>query len=164
MKKITMLHGFVALLDDEDYKLMNQCKWHSHIENGTHYAERSISVNGKRRILRMHRVILGLTYKDGIIVDHINRNGLDNRKINLRIATYSMNSLNCKKYKTSSSGFRGVHWRDRDNLWEIYITVNKKLQYCGRSPNPITAAMIYDCAAIRHYGKDAITNFPRGEV
>ena len=87
-RKIGITHGKIALVDDMDYEHINQYKWHTNPLPHTEllYADRSIllaeRINGKKRKISMHREILGIT-NPKIFVDHINRNGLDNRRSSL---------------------------------------------------------------------------------
>ena len=76
----------------------------------------------------MHREILGLGKQDKIYIDHINRNKLDNRRSNLRIATKSQNGLNREESV-------GVSWRKERNKWRARITINGKEQFLGHFNN-----------------------------
>src|SRR5260221_4970142 len=82
MKEVPLTQGKAALVDDEDYERVNQFKWYLVEAKYLRYANRSPYNKGKQSTLRMHRFILGLTDSKQH-VDHINGNGLDNRKCNL---------------------------------------------------------------------------------
>ena len=68
---------------------------------------------------------------DNFDTDHINRNGLDNRRKNLRIATRRANKINANTYKNNTSGIKGVYWHKRDKIWHVYISAYKKLVFIG---------------------------------
>jgi len=108
MKEIPITQNKIVLVDDEDYEKMIKYKWQSLRAWSTFYAVRIIKVKDKRTVLYMHRYIMELVHGDEQIVDHVNRNGLDNRKINLRLVTPALNNLNQKIRKDNSSGYRGV--------------------------------------------------------
>lgn len=110
-------------IDSEDFeKIKNYC-WHC--SNERVYS----TINKKRQLL--HRFILGLTDKS-MVVDHINRNPLDNRKQNLRVCSQSDNSKNRSLYKNNKSGHNGICYSKRDNKWYVYIDCNKKHYNCGQ--------------------------------
>ena len=93
MKEIKLSKGMVALVDDEDYEYLNQFKWyltHSHYKH--YYAIRSVCVNKKYKSIRMHRDIMMPNHNQEI--DHIDHNGLNNQKLNLRICSRAENSRN----------------------------------------------------------------------
>ena len=115
MSTIT-INGQSVIIDPEDYYIICSKKWQ--IVNG--YARRHLSVkDGKRVYLYMHHEILGFVPKKGLVIDHINRNRLDNRKSNLRVVTHSKNSINI------SNGVRkrGVtfYHKNRSNPWRARI-------------------------------------------
>jgi hypothetical protein len=117
MKRIKLTHGKSALVDDEDFEMLNQWKWCC----GKGYAVRGIR-DGKKMIgVSMHRVIIAA--KKGEEVDHINRNRLDNRRKNLRIVTRSQNRRN--------GGGKGYHWSEVSQKWFAQIQINGKKKYLG---------------------------------
>ncbi|HEY4832768.1 MAG TPA: HNH endonuclease [Waddliaceae bacterium] len=110
----------------------------------------------------MHRVI---AYKmfgnklEGMEVDHINRNGLDNRRSNLRLATPSQNRVNSEK-KIGVSGFRGVRWDTQRRKWRADIQFKGKKIALGHSNDKELLAKLYDKKEKELYGDFAYINFP----
>lgn len=104
MKEIQLTQGKVALVDDEDFEYLNQWKWLAHSDGNNFYAEHhvlSYKIDGKKhnKSVKMHRLIMKPS--SNMHIDHINRNGLDNRKENLRIVTHRENHhnrINSRKY------------------------------------------------------------------
>ena len=106
----------------------------------------------------MHREIVRL--EDNKVCDHINGNGLDNRKANLRPATRAQNGWNrCKSNVKSRSRYKGLSWDSKDKRWEVRISVNGRRIYIGRFQGQIEAAMAYDRAAKKYHGRYAQVNF-----
>ena len=120
MKKIKLSRNEYALVDDEDFEILNKKKWYFNPAGSKGYAAHD-DKNG--RVL-MHRVIIGA--KKDELVDHINRNSLDNRKSNLRIADKSLNGHNSKLRSDSTSGVKGVGWHKQVKMWRAYIQVRGK--------------------------------------
>lgn len=145
MKEIILKSGEKALVDDEDYELLNKFKWQYQLG----YAVRNIKVY-------MHRDIIKT--EEGLETDHINGNKLDNRKENLRKVTQSQNQANRKKGKNKSSIYKGVIWHKRRNHWLAQITINRKKIYLGSFNNEIDAAKAYNEAAIKYFGEFARLN------
>lgn len=148
-----------VIIDLEDLpKVSSGRKWHAKKESGIFYASR----NTPEKTERMHRIIMNA--KPGEIVDHINGNGLDNRKKNLRIVSKSQNSSNSKLNCNSSSGYKGVHKRSDCGKWQARIQVNKKTIHLGYREDPKEAAKLYDEAAIKYFGEYAKTNASLGLI
>lgn len=105
----------------------------------------------------MHRVIINAP--TGMDVDHINGDGLDNRKINLRLVTDSENQQNRHRLSLNTSGFRGVTWHKQACKWQAGIKRNGKSYHLGLYTSPEDAARAYDEGARRIYGRGARTNF-----
>jgi len=147
MKEIKLTRGHVALVDDGDYDYLNQWKWHSIKGSRTYYAVRNISIgNGKTIGLKMHRVILNITDPD-ILADHKDRNGLNNQRYNLRIATKSQNGCNRLSASGSTSAFVGVHWAKYHNKWRAKIGKGGKQYHLGYFETMEEAALAYNEAA-----------------
>jgi len=101
MKEVGLTQNKVALVDDKDFEYLNQWKWHVLKDYLTYYAARNIRLaNGKQTSIRMHRVILNVP--KGMVTDHIDHNGLNNQKANLRICDASENNMNRKSQRNSS--------------------------------------------------------------
>ena len=127
VKEIPLTQGKVALVDDEDYEWLNQYNWQASNEKGRFYVKKGNYlgvINGKQRStsVRMHRLIMNAP--ENMVVDHINGNGLDNRKENLRIVSNRQNLQNLHIKKTSK--YPGVSWQKTRNKWISLIRVNGK--------------------------------------
>jgi hypothetical protein len=152
--------GWFALVDDEDYVWLSQYRWNANVRKGQTYAYRWVERVGDKLILRsMHREIMGAV--PGQVVDHRNRNGLDNRLENLRFCTNGQNAANGKKHRNGiTSRFKGVAWdHDRDR-WRAKIRVNGKTIHLGRFTDEVSAATAYDVGARKYFGEFARLNFP----
>jgi HNH endonuclease/AP2 domain len=161
MKTIELTQGYVALIDDEDYARASQFKWQAQVTPNSDrvYAVRTArKANVKRTMQRLHRFILGVT-DPKIEVDHINRNGLDNQKSNLRICTVRQNQGNRRKQEGTTSIYKGVSWHRASKKWQAMIRINEKYTYLGLFRTDRDAALIYDCAARKVFGEFALTNF-----
>jgi len=126
MKEIQLTQGKIALVDDEDFEELNKSKWCAQKIGNTYYAGRNISFNGKRKNIRMHTEILGTV--PNLQTDHVDGNGLNNQKSNLRLVTVRQNSQN-RTNQVRSSLYPGVSWDKRDEKWGARISIN------GRSKN-----------------------------
>lgn len=154
---IPLSQGLFALVDGEDYSRLIQRKWYAHKHHGNYYARCHQQHNNKEYSIAMHREILGLLPQFPA-VDHINKNGLDNRKANLRTCTNMQNQQN-RKVQFGTSLYKGVHWNKNVKKWEARITHNKQLYHLAYCDNQIDAAHKYDQAAKQLFGEFAYTNF-----
>lgn len=149
--------GLVALVDDEDYERVSKYNWQAEREKSTWYAVRSN--HRKDRPARMHRYILNAPM--GTEVDHKDRNGLNNVRSNLRLATVRQNQGNSGLRITNSSGYKGVHWSKNKNRWVAQIrSGGSKKKSLGCYSTAEEAAKAYDRAAIKEFGEFAWLNFP----
>jgi hypothetical protein len=153
MKEIKLTQGKVTLVDDDMFDYLNQWKWY-YSHDG--YAERKVYVNKKYKLLKMHREILGLS--GAICTDHINRNTIDNRKENLRIANKSQNGANRSFNKNSLSGIKGVCFDKNRNKWRASIGFQNKWIHIGRYKNIEEAIGAYNNKAIELFGEFAYIN------
>ena len=135
MKKIKLTHGKYALIDNKDFKYLNQFKWYL---NDGGYAIRSVYIKlsvGKytSKHIRMHKEINQTP--DGFDTDHINKNKLDNRRDNLRTVTRSQNKINVGLNANNKSGYKGIYWDKFTNKWRAEIKINYKKINLGRFIN-----------------------------
>lgn len=170
MKLIPLTQGKFAQVDDEDFEYLNQFKWFAYKHRNTYYARRSVRINGTHLCEQMHRIVMGIGHKKDKIVDHINHNGLDNRKENLRFCTSTQNSQNRTPYINKTSKYKGVsiHRSKRFSKkrqehylyikWQAHIRINKKLYFLGYALTEKDAANLYNSAAIKNYGEFAFLN------
>ena len=159
-RKIQLSKYHYAIVDAEDYQKVTAYSWHLRKGTTTSYAAHSLT-NGKkqkRKNLYMHDLILNTP--PGYFADHINHNGLDNRKQNLRAASPANNAQNRRKFSSPSrSKYKGVDFVKSQNAWRARITVNNKRIHLGYFTSEINAAKAYDQAATKHHKNFAYTNF-----
>jgi hypothetical protein len=132
MIEIPLTQGQFAIIDDEDFKLVNEYTWYAAWSTNTNsfYAHTSVrNPNGKQVLLGMHRLIMDAP--KGMHVDHIDHNTLDNRREKLRICTRSQNKCNSRVYANNSCGHKNIYWNKARNKWHAHISVNKKQIHLG---------------------------------
>lgn len=151
MKIIPLTKGYESLIDDEDFEKVSKFKWHIFITRGKHnvYAVFTDHSKSGDKTIRMHRMILNAKKNDQ--VDHIDGNGLNNQKFNLRICTNSQNQANKSFNKNNSTGFKGVTYRENEDRYIAQITYNRKNYYLGIYKSPISAARAYNRAAKKYF-------------
>jgi len=156
-RKIPLTQGQFALVDAEDFERVSKYKWTAEWSKDikSYYAFRSSFINGKQKMIRMHRFILNVP--KGMYVDHINHNTLDNRKSNLRVCSNKQNVRNQKLNSKNSTGFKGVH-KTHSKKVQAKIHVSGKTIYLGCFSNPKEAAIAYNKAAKKYFGKFALLN------
>lgn len=161
MKKIALTQGKFALVDDEDFEWLSQWKWYCDTNqifpNKLRAARRSKRLNGKSKILLMHREILH--YCGNGHIDHIDGDGLNNQKYNLRISSIAENIRNQKLHKNNTSGYKGVTWFKYAKKWMAQIMVDRKHISLGYFDDKLEAAKAYDKASKLYHGKYGRTNF-----
>ena len=166
MKEIKLTKGKVALVDDEDFEYLNQWKWYCQENRYKHdtlyYAVRSKTINKHRCLIMMHRVIMETSNE--LEVDHIDHNGLNNQKSNLRNCTHSQNHMN--KVSKGKSRYLGVCFyiqkrklRGDRLLIRANIVINKKFISLGYFKTEKAAARAYDRCAKKYHGEYANLNF-----
>jgi len=156
MIEISLTKGKFAFIDDEDWDLVKNYKWYY---NNNGYAETSIKQeNGKHKTTGMHRLIIN-NNNPKIHIDHINHNGCDNEKYNLRLCTHQQNHMNQSSNKNSTSKYMGVNWEKSRKKWKSQIGFNNKRIFVGYFINEEDAARAYDNKAKELFGEFANLNF-----
>lgn len=141
---------YFAMVDDEDFERVNQYDWQVAICYWNIYAKGL--VKGKETYL--HPFIL----KTNSLVDHINGNGLDDQKHNLRITSTQKNAFNQKIRSNNTSGYKGVSWYRRLNKWVARINIDYKGFTLGYFSDPVEAARAYNKKAVELFGEFARLN------
>ncbi len=158
-RKISLGERKFTIVDPADYYRFNIFNWCPNEDGMNIYAVRLVSVPERNiRIVSLHREIMN--HPKGLLVDHKNRDGLDNRRANLRVATKSQNTCNRRKKKNATSRYFGVHFDKRHSLWAANIKCRGKRIWLGYFDNEIDAAKAYDAAAKKYHGEFARLNFP----
>lgn len=154
MKQIKLINSNnFAHVDDECYPALIKYRWRE--DQG--YAVTNIKTErGEKKIIAMHRMILQTP--EGVQTDHVDRNGLNNLRENLRCATHSQNKANSKIPSNNTSGYKGVSWDRQKNRWLAYIKVNGKQINLLRYKDPVDAAKAYNEAALKYFGEFANLN------
>lgn len=156
MKEIPLTRGRVALVDDEDFDAVICHRWHCAVRpNGRCYARTSI---GRGRVVYMHRLIMQAP--PHMDIDHANRDGLDNRRGNLRVCTRGENLRNSTVRRDSKTGYKGVsyHGHGLNRPWMAHIHYNGKHLVIGYYRTPEEAAIAHDHAVRYYHGVFARTN------
>jgi len=161
MKKIPLTKGMSAMVDDADYEWLNQWKWNVNKAGRRHYAARrhGIKEGGNGEVITMHRVIMN--NPAGMDIDHIDGDGLNNQRSNLRICTHAENVRNRKKPIVNNEKYIGVKTYKGifKTSYRAIIGHNGKVYHLGMFPTAEDAAMAYDKKARELFGEFANTNF-----
>lgn len=148
MKEIQLTQDKVAIVDDEDFERLNQYKWRTQRIGYLFYGARW----GRKTTIMLHREVLNLKHGDGRMVDHINNDGLDCRKQNLRYCTHAENMRNRKRRGIFSSLYKGVCWHKRNKKWAAMIRHNKIRINLGTFENEYEASVVYNKKAKELHG------------
>lgn len=151
--EIPLTRGYVALIDEEDFELVSRYKWSASAfpkANSIYAMTNSKTVNGKRHTILLHRFIMRAS--SGELVDHIDGNGLDNQRDNLRKCSRSENGKNrvCVA-KHNTSGTTGVHYHIRKKKWQASIAIDGKNKCLGSFLNKVDAVEARKLAEEHHY-------------
>jgi hypothetical protein len=160
VKWIPLTQGKEAIVDDCDYDHLMQWRWFYHWKGrSTGYAQRAEYANGQQNKVYLHRVVAercGLETV-GRQIDHVDGDGLNNCRNNLRVATNRQNAGNQKRQCNNTSGFNGVVWAQRERKWRARIGEGGR-QHLGYFDDPRDAARAYNEAAMKHFGEFACLN------
>lgn len=153
---IPLSQGQSAIVDDADFDFLSQWKWTAQRQaDGRFYVMR----RDARRLILMHRLLNGTP--DGFVTDHIDGDGLNNQRANLRTATQAQNTMNRHGKRGGTSRFKGV-WDDSKTAphkpWRAAIRINGKLKYLGRFASEEAAGAAYAQAAANHFGEFSRTS------
>lgn len=155
MRLIPLTKGYSAMVDDEDFERVSELSWHVHIgPRGKVYAVHAVFVNGRSRRIQMHTLLTGI-----LSPDHIDGDGLNNQKYNLRPATHQQNCWNKRPHRGSSSKFKGVS-KSPSGKWKAAIKPSAGTIYLGKFKEECDAAQSYNFAAAELFGKFAWFNTP----
>lgn len=161
-RRIKLTRGYFAIVDERDFGWLSENRWHFCSNGSKGYAIRRPIIDGKQVFVSMHREIFlrhnSIVIESGYLIDHINREPLDNRLTNLRLATIHQNSGNVSKTKTNKSGYKGVIRYPINGSWRASIKEHGKECHLGYYSTPEEAALAYNEAAIRIFGDFAYLN------
>jgi len=143
-----------AIVYTADFAWLSQGNWHANLCDKGFYVRRTTR---QRRIYMAAEI---LKCPDGILCDHVNRNTLDNRRVNLRRASPSENGSNRSQRSDNKSGFKGVSWSSERQKWVAQIAFGRVTIALGRFLDKTEAARAYDEAARKYHGQFAVLNFP----
>lgn len=174
---VPLTQGLYAKVDPDMFYEVSKYKWYARKSTRTYYATSTQYQNGIRCDLHMHRLIMAFELNkassnpknlssvlchpsSGLFIDHINGDGFDNRKANLRLATSTQNNYNRRITSRRTSKYKGVDYRPSKKAYRARITVNKRKIHLGHFPDEISAARAYDTAARKYHKEFAVLNFP----
>lgn len=159
LSKMSKYAGLYTAIVDECDSDIAQSDWFVQKNSKAEYAFRSAYNGEKRTTLYLHRAIMskivGRKLENSEDVDHINGDGLDNRRCNLRIATRSQNMMNMRLPSNNTSGFKGVSWSKKAHKFKAYIQLQGKSYHLGYFNDPADAHAAYCEAAKLHFGEYA---------
>jgi len=153
-RRIPLARDKFIIVDAADYYWLAQYRWF--IENGAKTSYASRRYNGKR--IKMHREIMNAPAN--LVVDHIDHNGLNNCRSNLRLCSLAQNNCNRLSIRGGTSKYKGISWSKTRKRWIVKIQLNQKTYHIGQFKNEIDAAKAYDKRAKELHGQFACLNFP----
>ena len=156
--RLPLSRGLYAVIDAADFELVGQHKWCAIPSRATWYAWRGIRAKGPGRMVSLHQTIFPAP--PGMKVDHIDGDGLNNRRANLRHCTNQENCRNQGLARNNRSGFKGVSWYPNSGKWVATIWDGKRKVFLGYYADPVEAARSYDATARALFGAFARPNFP----
>ncbi len=144
----------LAIIDSEDVSKIKDYRWCVSLGRNAIPAKVVGRTKGYERQITIQHIIMGRKPSRHTMIDHKNRNPLDNRKYNLRLCTNTENCRNSKGWDNSKSGCKGV--KKRGNSWGARIMVNRKEIWLGSFKSQEEAKLAYINAAVKHFGEFAM--------
>lgn len=154
MKEIPLTQGKVAMVDDEDFEYLSKNKWFCAKGRNTFYAQRRDGKNGP--IIHMHRLIMNTSINKE--VDHIDCNGLNNQKVNLRNCTRIENSYNSRMKSTNQNKVKGISFAKWANMYRVQLKTNGKRIHVGYFKTIFEASSAYNKHVLQTRGAFAKIN------
>ena len=161
---IRMAQPRYAKVDPADYKRLRRYEWLARKGRNSFYARRHVprAKPAKEMLIYMHQQVIRVP--QGMVIDHVNHDGMDNRSANLRPATYAQNLYHRKKRLGAKySKYKGICWKKKSRKWVARIGFDKKELHLGYFASEIDAAKAYDRAARKYHGQFASLNFPESD-
>jgi len=154
-----------VLIDWEDYGRLKEYTWHiQYRKDGSVGGVRTSTydpVTKKTGVINMHQLILDHYGKHGADgIDHIDRNTLNNTKVNLRVCSNQQNQMNTNSRQLSSK-YKGVSYEKKRKKWFVGIKINKRSKYVGRYDSEEEAGRAYDEEARKYHKEFGRYNFPK---
>ena len=156
MREIQLTQGKIALVDDGDYDALIGFPWFAARHRHHWYAVYATGRAEVRKHHRMHTILMNP--EPGFEVDHIDGNGLNNTRTNLRVVRQGQNAKNRRKVKPGTSVFKGVSWKPSAGKWVSRIMVDKRPIFIGYFSDEVAAAVAYNEAALKYHGEFARLN------
>lgn len=156
---VPLTRGHFAVIDRADTPLVESHCWSVSVRRNRCYAYRDERRGGRRQTIYMHQIIMGVEH--GELPDHIDGDGLNNRRANLRPTVSGQNNANQRLRSDNTSGFKGVAWDKNRQSWVAQISQNGVHRGIGRFATAEEAAKAYDDSARELFGAFARLNFPR---
>lgn len=154
--KIKLTQGQYTLVDADVFDKVNQFRWYAERRKKGFRAKGTIKLDGNKKSQPLSRYIYELKHgkiPEGMLIDHINHDTLDNRIKNLRLATRSENNRNRVKNNNNRTGFKGVSFSKKGKKFEAKIKINKKSVHLGYFVDAKDAYKAYCEASIKYHGE-----------
>jgi hypothetical protein len=152
MKQIKISQNKYTQVDDSDFEELNKYKWMAKKDKKNFYVARH-SKGGTRKLILMHRVVANTP--NGMFTDHIDGDGLNNQKSNLRVCSNQQNSVNRGKNNNNTSGLKGVYWVQNgksSGKWRALIGFKGKFIHLGLFSSKEAAYEAYCTACCKLHG------------
>jgi hypothetical protein len=148
---VPLTKDYEAVIDAADLPLVDCLNWSADVDRSVVYAKRTDCSGPRRRTVMMHRVLMG--DPSGVEIDHVDGDGLNNRRSNLRWATDQQNAHNRRISSLNTSGFKGVYWDKARGAWRATITLNCVRRHLGYFDTPEAAHAAYVKASASLHGE-----------